>query len=264
MQPRQILVLYPFATSKAHFRWHNAHIVPHYPSTFSSHKWLIGMSLGISGVTLVTGGKLLPALHPLEAGVSHHALCLAWSPGFPLPLLQWARQGRTGRCHCPAPPLVTAQTQRLLLLTVTIQGSLHAFVWCFCFEFPTDTKKSLHLPPFWRHLLHCDSLWHSSVTHHQPELCISQPCSSQNRSEQPDARKRIMKLFCHICTGGLKADKLLSSWKWVPPARWRLEAAGTPPPELKSVKTGRLSPVSIIFYIQFQLPDQRLKQGSLK
>lgn len=140
---------------------------------------------------------------------------LGLEPRFPSPPAAMGRAGQHWDITALLHPSDCTHTEWLLLLRVTIQASLHGFVWCFCLEFPTDTKKSLHLAPFWRLLLHCDSPWHSSVTHHQPELCISQPCSSQNRSEQPDARKRIMKLFCHICTGRLKADKLLSSWKWV-------------------------------------------------
>lgn len=207
------------------------------------------------------GGITAACPAPSEAAVSHPSLGLPCSPGFPLPLLQWARQGRAAlgmSLPCSTPGGCTHK-QGFLLPRVTIQGSLHGFVWWFCLEFPTDTKKSLHLPPFWRHLLHSDSPWHSSVTLHQPELCISQPCSAQNRSEQPDARKRIMKLVCHICTGRLKADKLLSSWKWVLQQGEDWKQLGC-----QDCQDWQIISCLHHFYTQFQLPDQRREQGSLK
>lgn len=138
-----------------------------------------------------------------------------------------------GERPCSALALVTTQTHWLLLTIVFIhnryllsmypykvfQGAIHGVFLCLFASGFQLILKITTMPLQHTHFLEAFALWLRQcgcVTFHRTKLYVSHPPISRNRSEQPNARKGIMKLFCHICTGRLKAVKWLSSWKWVP------------------------------------------------
>lgn len=102
-------------------------------------------------------GDLGSSWHPLWQGEHAAACCSAplWSRSeSPFPIFglepmfpsNTAEMGQAADGQHPALPLVTAQTQWLLLLWVTIQGSLCGFVWCFCFSFQLILKNPCIYP----------------------------------------------------------------------------------------------------------------------
>jgi len=112
-----------------------------------------------------------------------------------------------------------------MIHTEVFQAAIYCCLWLFPSSFHFTLKiTAMHLQhtPFpeafavrWQPFHSSSASRRGCVTYHRTKLCFSQPQVSRNRSEQPNAQKRIMKLFCHFCTGRLKAVKWLSSWKWV-------------------------------------------------